>query len=168
MGPYVFHGYGSITSAPTNTIYGTRDPALVEMWRTIYQTLKQHSSLRRRVITGGSKKDARVSWRTDYQIDVIEFYVSVNNKKWHVAWIMCHACRFICYLCVELKLNINTRSRSIQALKSAHLSLLSSRRWPWGVFSSCLASRDLGTAPTSYLARVGPMVLLRENNKTLH
>ena len=47
---------------------------------------------------------------------------------------MCHVCGFICYLCVELKLMINTRSLSNQALKSAQTSLLSSRCWPWGVF----------------------------------
>ena len=47
---------------------------------------------------------------------------------------MCHVCGFICYLCVELKLMINTRSLSNQALKSVHPSLLSSRCWPWGVF----------------------------------
>ena len=46
---------------------------------------------------------------------------------------MCHVCGFICYLCVELKLMINTRSLSNQALKSAHPLLLSSRCWPWGV-----------------------------------
>ena len=71
---------------------------------------------------------------------------------------MCHVCEFICYLCMQLNLKINTRSLSIQALKSAHQSLLSSRCWPWGVFSSRLASRDLGTARSSYLVRVGPMV----------
>ena len=32
------------------------------------------------------------------------------------------------------------------------------RCWPWGVFSSWLASRDLGTARSSYLAWVGPVV----------
>ena len=37
---------------------------------------------------------------------------------------MCHVCGLICYLCVELKLMINTRSLSNQALKSAHPSLL--------------------------------------------
>ena len=37
---------------------------------------------------------------------------------------MCHVCGFICYLCVELKLMINTRSLSNQALKPAHPSLL--------------------------------------------
>ena len=70
---------------------------------------------------------------------------------------MCHVCGFIFYLCVQLKLKINTRSLSNQALKSAHRSLLSSHCWPWGVFSSWLASRDLGTARSSYLVRVGPM-----------
>ena len=33
------------------------------------------------------------------------------------------------------------------------------RCWSWGVFSSWLASRDLGTARPSYLAWVGPVVL---------
>ena len=47
---------------------------------------------------------------------------------------MCHVCGFICYLCVELKLMINTRSLSNQALKSAQTSLLNSRCWPWGGF----------------------------------
>ena len=37
---------------------------------------------------------------------------------------MSHVCGFICYLCVKLKLTINTRSLSNQALKSAHPSLL--------------------------------------------
>ena len=32
------------------------------------------------------------------------------------------------------------------------------RCWPWGVFSSWLASRHLGTARSSYLAWVGPVV----------
>ena len=32
------------------------------------------------------------------------------------------------------------------------------RCWPWGIFSSWLASRDLDTARSSYLAWVGPMV----------
>ena len=45
-----------MTSAATNTIYGTRDPALAEMWRTGYQNMTQQSSLRRRIITGGSEK----------------------------------------------------------------------------------------------------------------
>ena len=31
------------------------------------------------------------------------------------------------------------------------------RCWPWGVFSSWLASRDLGAARSSYLAWVGPV-----------
>ena len=31
------------------------------------------------------------------------------------------------------------------------------RCWPWGVFSSWLASRDLGTTRSSYLAWVGPV-----------
>ena len=34
------------------------------------------------------------------------------------------------------------------------------RCWPWGVFSSWLASRDLGTTRSSYLAWVGPVVRL--------
>ena len=47
-------GYGSMTLATTNTIYGKRDPALVDMWGTGYQNMKYQSSLRRRVITWGS------------------------------------------------------------------------------------------------------------------
>ena len=35
------------------------------------------------------------------------------------------------------------------------------RCWPWGVFSSWLASRDLGTARSSYLAWVGPVLSTR-------
>ena len=33
---------------------------------------------------------------------------------------MCHVCGFICYLCVQLKLKINRKSLSNQALKSAY------------------------------------------------
>ena len=32
------------------------------------------------------------------------------------------------------------------------------RCWPWGIYSSWLASRDLGTTRSSYLAWVGPVV----------
>ena len=52
-----------MTLATTNTIYGKRDPALVDMWGTSYQNMKYQSSLRRRVITGGSEKAVRVSRR---------------------------------------------------------------------------------------------------------
>ena len=40
LGPHVLNGYGSMTLATTNTIYGKRDPALVEMWGTTYQNMK--------------------------------------------------------------------------------------------------------------------------------
>ena len=119
---------------------------------TSHQNMKHQSSMRRRLITGRSERTARVSQRMDWRIGVIKFYVSANNKKDcnidHVScmWV-------ICYLCVELKLKINTRSPSNQTLKSAHPYLLSSRCWPWGA-SSWLASRDLGTASSSYLAGV--------------
>ena len=43
--------------------------------------MKYQSSLRRRVITGGSEKAVRVSRRMDCRIGVIKFYVSANNKK---------------------------------------------------------------------------------------
>ena len=79
LGPHVFNGYGSMTLATTNTIYGKRDPALVDKWGTCYQNMKYQSSLRRRVITGGSEKAVRVSWRMDCRIAVIKFYVSANN-----------------------------------------------------------------------------------------
>ena len=54
------NGYGSMTSAPMNTIYGTHDTALVYMWRTSHQNMKHQSSLRKSVITGGSEKAAWV------------------------------------------------------------------------------------------------------------
>ena len=64
---------------PMNTIYGTGDPTLVDMWRTSHQNMKYQSSMHRRVITGGSQKAVRVSRRMDYRIGVIKFYVSANN-----------------------------------------------------------------------------------------
>ena len=79
LGPHVLNGYASMTLATTNTIYGKHDPALVDMWGTSYQNMKYQSSLRRRVITGGSEKTVRVSRRMDCRIGVIKFYVSANN-----------------------------------------------------------------------------------------
>ena len=79
LGPHVLNGYGSMTLVTTNTIYGKGDPALVDMWGTSYQNMKYQSSLRRRIITGGSEKAVRVSRRMDCRIGVIEFYVSANN-----------------------------------------------------------------------------------------
>ena len=79
LGPRVLNCYGSMPSATTNTIYGTRDPALVDKWETSYQNMKYQSLLSRRVITGGSEKALRVSRRMDCRIGVIELYVSANN-----------------------------------------------------------------------------------------
>ena len=79
LGLHVLNGYGSMTLAKTNTIYGKRDPALVDMWGTSYQNMKYQSSLRRRVFTGGSEKTVWVSRRIDCRIGVIKFYVSANN-----------------------------------------------------------------------------------------
>ena len=79
LGPHALNGYGSMTLATTNTIYGKSDPALVDMWGTSYQNMKYQSSLRRRVITGGSEKDVRVSRKIDCRIGVIKLYVSANN-----------------------------------------------------------------------------------------
>ena len=79
LGPHVLNGYGSMTLATMNTIYGKRHPALVDMWGTSYQNMKNQSSLRRRVITGRSEKAVRVSRRMDCRIGVIKFYVSANN-----------------------------------------------------------------------------------------
>ena len=70
-----------MTLAKTNTIYGKRDPALVDMWGTSYRNMKCQSSLRRRVITGGSEKTVRVSRRMDCQISEIKCYVNANNEK---------------------------------------------------------------------------------------
>ena len=79
LGPHVLNGNGSMTSAPMNTIYGTGDPALVDMWRTSRQNVKYQSLLRRRVITGESQKTVRVSRWMDCRIGVIKLYVSANN-----------------------------------------------------------------------------------------
>ena len=79
LGPHVLNGYWSMTLATTNTIYGKRDPALVDMWGTSYQNMKYQSSLRRRVITCGSEKAVQMSRRMDCRIGVIKFYVSANN-----------------------------------------------------------------------------------------
>ena len=81
LGPHMWNGYGSMNLATTNTIYGKGDPALVDKWGTSYQNMKCQSSLRRRVITGGSEKAVRVSRRMDCRIGVIKFYVSANNQK---------------------------------------------------------------------------------------
>ena len=79
LGPHVLNGYGSMTLATTNTIYGKRDPALVDMWGTSYQNMKYQSTLSRRVITGGSEEAVRVSRRMDCRIGVIKYFVSANN-----------------------------------------------------------------------------------------
>ena len=70
---------------------------------------------------------------------------------------MCHVCGSICYLCVELKLMINTRSLYNQALKSAHPSLLSSRCWPWGVFIGAGQPLQHGEVRDTNLAWVRPV-----------
>ena len=70
---------------------------------------------------------------------------------------MCHVCWFICYLCVELKLMINTRSLSNQALKSAHPSRLNSRCWPWGVFIGAGQPLQHGEVRDTNLAWVRPV-----------
>ena len=70
---------------------------------------------------------------------------------------MCHVCRLICYLCVELKLMINTRSISNQALNSAHPSLPSSRCWPWGLFIGAGQPLQHGEVRDTNLAWVRPV-----------
>ena len=70
---------------------------------------------------------------------------------------MCHVCGFICYLCVELKLMINIRSLSNQALKSAHPSRLSSGCWPWGVFIGAGQPLQHGEVRDTNLAWVRPV-----------
>ena len=105
LGPHVLNGYGSMTLATTNTIYGKRDPALVDMWGTSYQNMKYQSSLRRRVITGGSEKAVRVSRRMDCRIGVIKFYVSANDEKVtsnidHVPCMWVHML-FVCWIEID-------------------------------------------------------------------
>ena len=75
----MLNDYASMTLATTNTIYGKRYPALVDIWGTSYQNMKYQSSLRRRVITGGSEKAVRVFRGMDCRIGVIKFYVSASN-----------------------------------------------------------------------------------------
>ena len=79
---------------------------------------------------------------------------------------MCHVCGFICYLCVELKSMINTRSLSNQALKSAHRSLLSSRCWPWVVFIGAGQPLQHGEVRDTNLAWVRLVVFLISDDHT--
>ena len=72
---------------------------------------------------------------------------------------MCHVCGFIWYLCVELKLIINTKSLSNQTLKSEHPSLLSSRCWPWEVFICAGQPLQHGEVTDTNLAWVRPVIL---------
>ena len=123
-------------------------PTLVDMWRTSHHNMKHQSSLHRRDIICRIERTGIVElvWLNFMPVPIVKKWQKVRG--------------FICELCVGLKLKINTRSLSNQALKSAYPSLLSSRCRPWGIFSSWLASRDLGSAPSSYLARVWPMLIL--------
>ena len=76
---------------------------------------------------------------------------------------------YMLFVCgIEIDWNIKTRSCSNQALKSAQPSLLSSRCWPWGVFSSWLASCDLRAACSSYLAIVGTVVIYKGITGLIH
>ena len=111
--------------------------------------------------TGGSEKAVRVSRRMECRFGVIKFHVNAKNKNLYVAWLMSHVDTFMCYSFVELKLKINISSLFNRALNPAHPPLLSSHCWPWGVFSSWLASRDLGTTRSSYLAWMGPVIQTR-------
>ena len=123
------------------------------MWRTSHENMKHQFSLHKRIITGGSvlARECPQEWIAE------------------LVWLNFMSCvmyvGFICYLCVQSKLRINTRSLFNQALKSAHRSLFSFRCWPWGVFSSWQASRALGIARFSYLARVRPMVWIHQHTK---
>ena len=96
LGLHVLNGYWSMTLATTNTIYGKRDPTLVDMWETSYQNMKYQSSLHRRVITGGSEKVVRVSRGKDCRIVVIKFYVSAD----HVPCMWVHML-FVCWIEID-------------------------------------------------------------------
>ena len=61
---------------------------------------------------------------------------------------MCHVFGSICYLCVESKLKINTRSLANQALKSAQPSLFSSRRWPYVSLNKDILKQTAGNVKT--------------------
>ena len=72
---------------------------------------------------------------------------------------MCHVCGVICYLCVELKLMINTRSLSNQALKSAHPSLLCCPLLALRVFIGASQPLQHGEVRDTNLAWVRPVTL---------
>ena len=126
----------------------------------VHRYMKHQCSMRRLTITGGSEKAVRVSRRMDCRFGVIKSHVSNNKKNLYVSWLMCHVYKFMWYSFVELKLKINTRSLFNRTLNRAHHRCSAVRSWPWRVFSSWLASRDLGTTRSSYLAWVGSVIMM--------
>ena len=61
----------------------------------VHRNMKHQRSMRRLTITGGSDKAVRVSRRMDCRFGVIKSHVSANNKNFNVAWLMCHAYKFM-------------------------------------------------------------------------
>ena len=110
LGPHVLNGYGSMTLATTNTVYGKRDPALVDMWGTSYQNMKYQSTLSRRVITGGSEEAVRVSQRMDCRIGVIKFFVRFRFR-FKIALLLPIKHRII-YITIKSTWNVNTSTNT--------------------------------------------------------
>ena len=148
-----------MTSAPTNTIYGMRDPALVDMWWTIYQNMKHQFILRRRVITGVTEKAARVSRWMDCRIGVIEVFVSANNKD------NMQQRSYVMYVSLYVICVWNWNWKLIQDhFLIKHLSQRTHRCYApvagLEEYSAHDATRDLGKTRSSYLARVGSVILI--------
>ena len=98
-------------------------------------------------------------WSTNFHCaDAQSLSLSIIKVTCNIDHVSCMWVHML-LVCAQLKLKINTRSLSNQALKSAHQSLLSVHCWPWWVFSSWLASHVLGIAGSSYLEKVGPMLM---------
>ena len=134
------------------------DPAFVDTRRKSYWNMKHQSSLCRCPIL------AEVKRQCECPEECITEFVWLNRMLVPIIQnAICHmnhvSCIYVsCYSYVELKWEINTMPLFDQALNPAHPSLLIFCCWPWGSFGSWLASCDPGTACSSYLAGVGPVV----------
>ena len=125
----------------------------------VHRNMKHQCSMRRLTITGGSEKAVRVSRKMDCRFGVIKSHVSDNDKNLYVSWLKCHVYKFMCYSFVDWNWKLTQDHFLIERWIERTHRCSAVRCWPWGVFSSWLASRDLGTMRSSYLAWVGPVVL---------
>ena len=157
LGPHMLIGYGSITSAQWIPYMACVTQHLLTFGEQVTKiwTTNLHCPDAQSLVEVKRPLECLEEWIAEL---VWSNLLSVPTMKNNVTPILCHVCRFICNLCVEFKLQLNTRSLSNQALNPVHPLLFNSHCWPWGVFSSWLGSGDLGRAHSSYLARVRPMV----------